>query len=171
MSPPAATPPISPAPPPDRGPFGALWVTPLATHRFQGAGLEAGYHFGWFAGLYRIGVLQNGYAPPADLSPVFTLERMQRLFLDLELDGQWRYRGVLTLAVGAGAVLIHDRVDIASMNGLTWTTVTDERGRIRPLVNVTLAGPLFEVSTTFYVGSNPEGRLSLAVCWGRYARR
>lgn len=163
--------PTSSVPPSDRGRFAAFWVTPLATHRFQGAGVEAGYHFHWLAGLYRLGFLQNGYAPSDDLTPELTLERTQRLFLDLEIDGQWRYRDAVTLAVGAGAVFIDDRVDIASMNGLAWTTVTDERGRIQPLVNVTLAGPLFEISTTFYLGSNPEARLSLGVCWGRHARQ
>src|SRR4051812_27473296 len=36
--------------PPDRGRFAALWVVPVATHRFQGAGLEAGYRYQWLAG-------------------------------------------------------------------------------------------------------------------------
>jgi hypothetical protein len=144
-----------------------MWVTPLATHRFQGAGVEAGYRFRWLAGLYRAGFLQNGYAPSNGL----TLERTQRVFLDLELAGQWRFSDLGTLAVGAGAAFIADYVDIASMNGQSWTTVNDGRGRNRPLLDVSMAGPLFEVSATFYVGSNPEARLSLGVCWGRHARR
>ncbi len=162
----AVAPPASPPRPADRGRFAAIWVAPLATHQFQGAGFEAGYRFHWLAGLYRLGFLQNGYAPSNDL----TLERTQRVFLDLELDGQWRYRDAVTLAVGGGAVFIGDRVDIASMNGLTWATTTDERGKVRPLVNVSLAGPIFETSVTVYVGPNPEARLSLGVCWGRHAR-
>ena len=162
----------SPALPADRGRFAAIWVTPIATHQFQGAGLEAGYHYRWLAGLYRLGFVQNGYAPfndPSSLDLVF--ERTQRLFLELELDGQWRYRDAVTVALGAGAVFIDNRVAISSMNGFSWFTATDDRGRIRPLVSVTMAGPLFETGVSFYLGPNPEARLSLGVCWGRHTRR
>jgi hypothetical protein len=162
----AVAPPTSPPPPTDRGRFAAIWVAPLATHQFQGAGVEAGYRYHWLAGLYRLGFLQNGYAP----ADALTLERTQRVFLDLELDGQWRFHDAVTLAVGGGVAFIGDRVDIASMNGPTWATTTDDRGKVRPLVSETLAGPIFESSVTFYVGPNPEVRLSLGVCWGRHAR-
>lgn len=168
---PAATPSTTPPAPPDRGRFAALWLTPIATHQFQGGGVEAGYHYRWLAGLYRLGFVQNGYAPFNDLSTLLVLERTQRLFLELELDAQWQYRNVMTVAVGAGAVFIDDRVDISSMNGLAWTTVTDERGRIRPLVSVTMAGPIFEAGVSAYLGTSPEVRLSLGVCWGRISRR
>ena len=166
-SPPAAT--AAPMPP-VRGFFSSLWVTPFATHQFQGAGVETGYQRRWLAGLYRLGFVQNGYAPFNDPSTALVFERTQRFFLELELDAQWR-RDELTIALGAGAAFLDNRVDISSMNGFTWTTVTDARGRIRPLLSVTMAGPLFEVSVEAYVGTNPEARLSLGVCWGRHTRR
>jgi hypothetical protein len=173
---PATTPVVSAAPatfaaPPDRGHFGGLWVAPLATNWLQGAGFEGGYRYGWLVGIFREGFLQNSYAPPGGPAPELSLERTQRYVAELELDGQWRYRDVIGLAAGAGVAFIDDRVHVTSMNGPTWTTVTDDRSRIRPLLNVTLSGPLLEASATFYVGDNPEARLSLGVCWGRLTRR
>lgn len=154
----------------DRGRFAAVWVAPLSTHRFQGAGVEAGYRFGWLAALYRAGILQNGYAPPEQETPFLTLERKQRLLLELEVDGQLRFHDWVTLGIGGGAAFVVDRVDISSMNGFGWTTSTDERGRIRPLVSATLIGPLFQSGVTAYLGSQPEIRLSFGICWGRHAR-
>ncbi len=167
-SPPSPSVPVTPG---DRGSFAALWVAPLATNRFQGSGVEAGYRYHWLAGLYRLGFLQNGYAPPEGSTPLLTLERTQRLLVELEVDGQWRFHDQVTLGIGGGAAFLGDRVDISSTNGTGWTTATDGRGRIRPLVSATLAGPLFESSVTFYVGSHPEARLSLGICWGRHAKR
>jgi hypothetical protein len=163
--------PSVPVTPPDRGRFAALWVAPFATHRFQGAGLEAGYRYRWLAGVYRLGFLQSGYAPPEGSTPLLTLERTQRLLLELEVGAQWRFHDQGTLAIGGGAAFLGDRVDISSMNGATWTTVTDERDRFRPLVGVTLVGPIFQASVTAYVASHPEARLSFGICWGRHARR
>jgi len=162
----------APAAPADRGRFAALWVAPIATQRFQGAGVEAGYRYHWFVGLYRLGFLQNGYAPLSEeVSPVLALQRTQRLLLEVEVGGQWRFGDQFSMGIGGGAALLGDRVDISSTtNGSTWTTVTDGRGRIRPMASVTMAGPIFQASLTFYVGSNPEARLSFGVCWGRHAR-
>jgi hypothetical protein len=154
------------AAPPDRGAFSALWVVPFATHHFQGAGSEVGFRYRWLVGRYRIGFLQNGYAPVSG-SPLFTLERTQRLFLDLEVDARWRFSKVGTLSAGGGVGIINDWVDITSMSGLTWTTATDQQWHIRPLVGVTLAGPIFQATFTAYVGSDPEGIISLGVYWGR----
>lgn len=167
-----AAPTAAPAAPPDRGRFAALWVAPLATQRFQGAGVEAGYRYHWFAGLYRLGFLQNGYAPLSEeVSPVLALQRTQRLLFEIEVGGQWRFGDQFTMGIGGGAALLGDRVDISSTtNGSTWTTVTDGRGQIRPVVSVTGAGPIFQSSVTFHVGSQPEARLSFGVCWGRHAR-
>jgi hypothetical protein len=172
----SAPPPAGPAPAPapalprDRGRFAAIWVAPIATHQFQGAGVDGGYRYHWLAGVYRVGFLQNGYAPPHDVTPVLTLERTRRIFLELEVDGQWRFHDQVTLAVGGGVALLDDRVEIASTNGATWTTATDLRGRIRPLIDVTLVGPIFQSSFGAYVGTNPEVRLSLGICLGRHAR-
>jgi hypothetical protein len=161
----------APAAPADRGRFAALWVTPLATHRFQGAGVEAGYRYQWFAGLSRLGFLQNGYAPPGGATPELTVARTQRLLLELEVGGQWRFHDQVTLGIGGGAAFLGNRIDISSSNGTTWTTTTEGRSRIRPVVSTTLAGPLFQASVTVYLGSYPEARLSLGVCWGRHARQ
>jgi hypothetical protein len=177
--PPAVAPPVvapGPAPDPvalgyDRGAFAGLWVTPIATHQFQGAGLELGYRYRWLAALYRLGFLQNGYAPPNEPNPVFVLERTQRMFLELELDGQWRIRDRVTVALGGGAALLDDRVGIASTEGVTWTTKTKIRDRVRPVLSVTLVGPVFQSSVSAYVGTNPEVRLSFGICLGRHARR
>lgn len=161
----------APAAPADRGRFAAVWVAPIATHQFQGAGVEAGYRYRWLAGLYRLGFLQNGYAPPEQVTPLLTLERTQRLLFELEVGGQFRFYDRVTAGIGGGAAFLGDRVDISSTNGTTWTTTTDGRGRIRPVVSVTIAGPLFQSSLTVYVGSNPEARLAFGVCWGRHARQ
>lgn len=152
--------------PPDRGRFAAFWVVPLATHRFQGAGLEAGYSYRWIAGLYRIGFVQNGYEPVSG-APLLALERTQRLFFDLEVDLRWRFANLVTLAAGGGAGFIDDNREVTSMSGTTWTAVSDARWHVRPLVAATLSGPLFQASVIGYVGSNSEARLSLGVCWGR----
>jgi hypothetical protein len=167
-----AQPPAAPQSPaaPDRGPFGALWVMPLGTHRFQGAGLEFGYRYRWFAPLYRIGFIENGYEPISGSSRL-ALERTRRVFLDLEIDAQFQVGGAAALAVGGGVGVLDDIVDIPSMNGFDWTTVEDERWRVRPLLGATLAGPLFQVSVTAYVGSDPEVHVSLGVTWGRHRRR
>jgi hypothetical protein len=157
--------------PAERGRFAAVWVAPLATHWFQGAGAEAGYRYRWLVGLYRLGFLQNGYAPPEEVTPQLTLERTQRLVFELEVGGQLRFYDRVTAGLGVGAAFLSDRVDISSMNGTTWTTTTDGRGRVRPLVSATIAGPIFQASLTFYVGSNPEARFSFGVCWGRHARQ
>jgi hypothetical protein len=167
---PTPTPSASVAPA-DRGRFAALWVTPVATHQFQGAGVEGGYRYHWLVALNRLGFLQNGYAPPEQVTPLLTLERTQRLLLELELGGQWRFDDQGTAGIGVGAAFLGDRVDISYLNGSTWTTITDGRSRIRPLVSATIAGPLFQASLTFYVGSNPEARLSFGVCLGRHARQ
>jgi hypothetical protein len=171
----AEAPALSPAAPqaqatPDRGAFGALWVMRLGTHRFQGAGLDGGYRYGWFAPLYRIGFVQNGYEPISG-SALLALERTRRLFLDLEIDGQFQVGGGAALAVGVGVGVLDDIVDITSMNGFDWTTARDERWRVRPLLGATLAGPLFQASVTAYVGSDPEVHVSLGVSWGRHRRR
>jgi len=160
----------APAAPADRGRFAALWVAPVATHQFQGAGVEGGYRYHWLVALNRLGFLQNGYAPPEEVTPVLTLERTQRLLLELELGGQWRFDDQGTAGIGVGAAFLGDRVDIAYLNGSTWATITDARRRIRPLVSATIAGPLFQATLAVYVGSNPEARLSFGVCLGRHAR-
>ena len=165
--PPALQAPVQPVPsPPDRGRFAALWAVPFATHHLQGAGLEAGYRYRWIVGLYRIGFVQNGYEPISG-SPLLALQRTQMLFLDLEVDARWQFSKGVTLAVGGGAGVIDDRVDITSMSGLTWTAVTDNRWSVRPLVAVTLAGPIFQATVTAYVGSDPQGCFLLGVRWGR----
>lgn len=157
---------IASAPAPERGRFAALWVTPLGTHRFQGAGLEAGYRYGWLAVLVREGFAQNGYQPVSGTA-LLALERTQRFSFDLEVDVQRRFGGQVALAVGGGAGFTDDDVDITTMNGLAWTSVSDHRRRIRPLLGVTLAGPIFEAGLTGYLGSDVELRFSLGVCWGR----
>jgi hypothetical protein len=162
----------SPAPrPADRGRFATLWVTPLATHRFLGAGVEAGYRWRWLSALYRMAFLQNDYAPVDEL----VLQRTQRLVFELEADAQWSLPAITT-AVGVGAAFMGDRVDSASAlalaNGQTqWTTSTDEHGRIRPMASVTMVGPLFEAIGSIYIGATPELRLALGVNWGRHPRR
>lgn len=169
--PPAVGPAPDPAGPSDRGVFAGLWVAPIATHQFQGAGVELGYRYRWLAGLYRLGFLQNGYAPPNDPNPVFTLERTQRTFLELELDGQRRFRDQGTVAVGGGAALLDDRIGIAWTDGVIWTTKTKIRDRVRPLLSVTMVGPIFQSTFSAYLGTNPEIRLSFGICLGRHARR
>jgi hypothetical protein len=161
----------APATPADRGRFAAVWVTPLATHRFQGAGVEAGYRYHWLAGLYRLGFLQNGYAPPDSVTSVLTLARTRRLLFELEVGGQWGLYDQVTLGIGGGAAFLGERVDIASSDGTSWTTISEGRSQIRPVVSTTLAGPLFQASVTVYLGSYPEARLSFGVCWGRHARQ
>jgi hypothetical protein len=165
---PAAAPPAQSAP--DRGPFGALWVMPIGTHWFQGAGLEAGYRYGWFAPLYRVGFIQNGYEPISG-SPILALDRTRRLFLDLEIDAQFEFSARAALALGAGVGVLDDTVDITSMNGFAWTTVSDKRWRVRPLLGLMFAGPVVQVSVTAYVGSDPEAHVSLGVSSGRHSRR
>jgi len=159
------------APPPDRGRFATLWVTPLATHRFLGAGVEAGYRWRWLGALYRAAFLQNDYAPADE----FVLQRTQRLALELELDAQWSLPAITT-AVGVGAAFLDDRVDTTSALALAsgqtlWTTSTDDHGHVRPMASVTLVGPIFEAIGTLYVESKPELRLALGVSWGRHPRR
>jgi len=114
---------------PDRGPFAALWVVPFATYHFQGAGAD---------GLYRVGFLQNGYAPVSG-SPLLTLQRTQRFLLDVEVDARWRFNKMGTLSAGGGVGVVNDWVDTTSMSGLTWNTATDQQWRLRPLIGVTLA--------------------------------
>jgi hypothetical protein len=126
--PPATT--TGPAAPADRGRFAAVWVTPLATHRFQGAGVEAGYRYRWLAGLYRLGFLQNGYAPPGGATSVLTLARTQRLLFELEVGGQLRFHDQVTLGIGGGVALVGNRIDIATSDGTTWTTTTEGRSRL-----------------------------------------
>jgi hypothetical protein len=159
----------STAPPPapaDRGRFAALWVVPLASRHFQGAGLEAGYRFQWIAGVYRIGFVQNGYEPVSG-APLLALERTNRILLDLEIDLRWRFANMGTIAAGGGVGFLNDNRDITSMSGTSWTTVHDDRWRVRPLLGATLAGPLFQASVIGYIGSQSEARFSLGVCWGR----
>ena len=106
-APPAVAPAPDPARPSHRGVFAGLWVAPIATNQFQGAGLELGYRYRWLAGLYRVGFLQNGYAPLNDPNPVLALvERTQRIFLELELDGQWRVNDQVTVAAGGGSLRV-----------------------------------------------------------------
>ena len=81
---------------PDRGRFGGLWVVPLATPWFQGAGLEAGYRYRWLVGLFREGFVQNGYAP----AEATALARTRRVFFELELAAQTTFDEALTVAVG-----------------------------------------------------------------------
>jgi hypothetical protein len=159
-------------PPDDRGRFATLWITPLATHRFLGAGVEAGYRWRWLAALYRAAFLQNDYAPAAD---GFVLQRTQRLVFELEADAQWSLPAVTT-AVGVGAAFVGDRVDTASAQALAsgqtlWTTSTDEHGHVRPMASVTMVGPIFEAIGSIYVESKPELRFALGVSWGRHPRR
>lgn len=87
--------------------------------------------------------------------------------MDLEVDARWRINKRATLAAGGGIGILDDWVDITSMSGLTWTTVTDDRWRVRPLLGLTLAGPLFQATVKAYVGSAPEGAISLGIYWGR----
>jgi hypothetical protein len=163
---PAQVTPQPSAPPPDRSMFAALWVTPFATNHFQGAGTEVGFRYRWLIGLYRIGFLQNGYEPVSG-TPLLTLERTQRLSLDLEVNARWRFSKKATLAAGGGIGILNDWVDVTSMNGLAWTTATDDRLHVRPLVGITLAGPLFQATATAYLGFAPEGAVSLGFYWGR----
>jgi hypothetical protein len=151
---------------PNRGVFSELWVVPLATHRFQGAGLSLGYERGWLAALYRIGFVQNDYAPFGGAS----LQRTRREFIDLEIDAQWRLPGV-SVAGGGGVALLHNGVETATPSVPNWATSAKTNDRIRPLANVGLIGPLFQIDATFYLGSNPEFRLSLGIKLGRPVRR
>ena len=144
---------------PARGLFGALWVMPLSTHEFQGAGLEVGYCYGWFAPLYRAGFVQNGYEPISG-NPVLALERTRRWFLDLEIDAQIHFRERIALSFGAGVSILDNTVDVTSMNGFDWATATHERWRVRPLLGATLAGPLFQASVTANLGADPEVHVS-----------
>jgi len=120
-----------PTSPVDRGRFASLFIVPFSTRRFLGAGLEAGYKYGWLAGAYRAGYLQNEYAPVTSTSD---LRRTQSS------------PGVL---------------------GATTTRVVESH--VKPLVNVVIVGPLFEVGTTIYLGANPEARVFLGLAWGRVA--
>jgi hypothetical protein len=157
----------TPAPPaPERGPFVGLWVVPWASQQFLGAGADGGYHARWIAGRYRVGILQNGYAPVSG-APLLTFERTQRFFLELEADARWRINKVSTLALGGGVAILSDSVDTTSMNGLAWTTTTDIRWRVRPLLSLMVAGPVFFTNATVYLESNPEGIFALGVSWGR----
>ncbi len=169
--------PLAPSPPgesafltgSDRGRFAALWVTPLGTHRYQGAGFEAGYRYGAFAGLVREGFVQNDYNPVSG-TPLPTLERTRRFSFDVEADLHWRAANSVAFDVGGGLGLLDDTVNVTSMNGLDWTTVSRAGWRVRPLLGATLVGPLFEASVSAYLGSDPEVRFALGVCWGRLNR-
>src|SRR6185312_3467746 len=99
--PPAGTVKTPSQPAPDRGAFGGLWVVPFATHHFQGAGWDGGYHGRWISGQYRVGLLQNGYEPVSG-SPALTLQRVQQFFLEVELDARCRFYKTATLALGGG---------------------------------------------------------------------
>jgi hypothetical protein len=172
---PAPTPPSAPLsanpPPPttdalNRGIFSELWVVPVATKRFQGAGLSLGYERSWLAALYRIGFVQNDYAPFDSTS----LQRTRRIFLDLEVDAQWRLPG-LNVTGGGGVVLLDDRVETATPLGASWEMSAKTTDRLRPIVNVGIVGPLFQTDATFTLGSNPEFRLALGIKLGRNVRR
>ncbi len=174
---PAPSPPAAPGPAPsptpistpeavNRGVFSELWVVPIATHRFQGAGLSLGYERSWLAALYRFGFVQNDYAP----FDVMSLQRTQRLFLDLEVDAQWRLTG-FTVTGGGGVALLHDRRETATPTAAGWATSARLDDKIRPVVNLGIVGPLFQVDATFYLGSNPELRLALGIKLGRPVRR
>ena len=115
---------------------------------------------------YRAGFLQNGYAPISG-APLLALERTQRFFLELEADARWRFNRMGTLALGGGVAILDDSVDITSMNGAAWTTVTDLRSHACPVVGLMMAGPVFFVATTLYVESHPEGTFALGITWGR----
>jgi hypothetical protein len=155
------------SPAPERGAFTGLWVVPFATHHFQGAGWDLGYHYKWLAGQYRIGFLQNGYEPVSG-APLLTLTRAQRFFLDLELDARWRLNRVETLALGGGVGIVNEWVDTTSMSGLAWTTATDVQWHVRPLVGLTLTWASFRGTAWAYLlGSIPEGFVSLGIYWGR----
>jgi hypothetical protein len=145
-----------------------VWVAPFATHAFQGAGVEAGYRWRWLAGMYRFGFVQNGYAP-AEGTPF--LRETQRMFLDLELDGELHLPKRLTLAGGAGVGLLDDRIATSEETDLGWATSSRRDFHARPLVNVAVLGPLFEAAVTFYVGDNAEARLSVGVIVGRVRHR
>ena len=153
-------------PAPDRGGFAGVWVAPFATHHFQGAGWDGGYHDRWVAGQYRVGILQNGYEPVSG-SRLLTLDRTQRFFLDLEIDLRWRFNKVGSLAVGGGVGVISDFVDTTSMSGLAWTTTTDSQWHVRPVLGLTEAWLFFRATATIYLGSSPEAVASLGVYWGR----
>jgi hypothetical protein len=154
-----------PAPAPDRGRFGSLWVAPYDNKSFQGAGLGAGYRYSWLAGVYRAGFMQTGYEP---LQQGMALQRTRRVLAELEVDGQIRLGNVITMAVGAGGAFMSEHVDTATP-GVVGSTA--DRGRLRGLVTATLVGPLFEIDVTTYLQSNPEIRISLGVCIGRHVRR
>jgi len=159
-APPSPPPPAQPPPVEDRGRFGGLWVVAVATHQFQGGGLEAGYRWRWLAGLYRVGFLQNGYAP-VDGTPY--LQRTQRAVFELEVDGELHLPGRLTVAGGPGVAFLADRIQTSEALATGWATSTRENDHFRPLVNVSLTGPLFETAVSFYVGESPEIRLMFGV--------
>jgi hypothetical protein len=87
--------------------------------------------------------------------------------LDLEVDARWKFNSRGTLAAGGGVGIIDDWEDVTSMSGLTWTTVSDNHWSVRPLVGLTLAGPLFQATAKVYVGSAPQAAISLGIYWGR----
>jgi hypothetical protein len=161
-SPGAPSPPLT-----DRGAFTGLWVVPLATHHFQGAGWDGGYYHQWLSGQYRLGFVQNGYAPSSG-APLLTLERTQRFFIDLEVDARWRFRRGQTLSIGGGVSVMDEFVDTTSMSGVAWTTTTDLQWHVRPLVGLTLTWLSFRTTAWAYLfGSIPEGFLSLGIYWGK----
>jgi hypothetical protein len=170
-APPTAAPPENsanaPKPPPvDRGGFLGLWVAPWATDHFQGAGWDGGYHDRWIAGQYRVGFLQNGYEPVSG-TPLLTLDRTQRLLLDLEVDLRWRFSKVQTLVLGGGIGIIDDYVDTTSMSGLAWSTTSVDQWHVRPLAALTLTSLLFRATAAVYLGSTPQAVASLGVYWGK----
>ncbi len=128
--------------------------------------MDWGYRYRWFIGHYRVGILQNGYEPVSD-APLLTLDRTQRFFLDLEVDARWRFNKAQTIAVGGGFGVLDDEVDTTSMNGLTWTTMSDSRWHVRPLVGLTLTSLIFQLTTAVYLESNPEAVFSFGIYWGR----
>ena len=151
----------------ERGVFTGLWVVPIATHHFQGAGWDSGYFHKWLAGQYPLGLVQNGYEPVSS-APLLTLERTQRFFIDLEVDARWRFSRAQTLAVGGGVAVMSEFVDTTSMSGLAWTTATDVRWHVRPLVGLTTTWLWFRGTAWAYLfGSIPEGFVSLGVYWGK----
>ena len=152
---------------PDRG-FAALWVTPLATHWFQGAGFEAGYRYGTFAGLVREGFVQNDYAPVSG-TPVPTLQRTRRFSFDLEADVHWRAANAVAFDVGGGLGFLDDVVNITSMNGLTWTTVSRAGWRVA-YFGRHAGRPAVRSKRHRLHRLRFRGPLALGVCWGRLNR-
>jgi hypothetical protein len=153
-------------PAPERGASVGVWVVPWASHHFQGAGWEHGGYYRWFATQLRAGILQNAYEPISG-TPLLTLNRTQRLLVELEFDARWRFSRLQTLAAGAGVSVMDDALNTTSMNALEWTTETKDQWHVRPLLGLSLTVATVRMTTTVYLESNPEAFVSFGMYWGR----